>query len=213
MSDQRHHGSTTEVSVHSLLAGASRSPLAHISSNREDAFQRAARAGNLLRLCVTRSWGAKVRRGASDMAMMNLYINTTRNMCRMGDEPRRRAEARRTVKLFLVPRDAGMPISNAMVPDHLVSEAMIDRFLEIEPPQVRGTTDFDAIIEEIERAYVLGAFFSALSVSVVTIERMLNTARIELHKLSSPKLPKLWNRQSTMYGSRTSTLWQVGIPK
>ncbi len=100
------------------------------------------------------------------MALMNLYINFTRNTCRVSDEIRRRAEARRTVKLFVVPRDAGMAISDAMVPDYLVTDSMIDRFLEIEPPQTRGTTAFDTVIEEIERAYILGMFFSALSASV-----------------------------------------------
>jgi hypothetical protein len=131
------------------------------------------------------------------MALMNLYINTTRNICKVGDHTRRRTEARRTVKLLLAPHDAERIFSDGMVPDHLVSEPMIDRFLEIEPPQARGTIDFDTVIEEIERSYVLGLFFSALSASVVTIERMLNSARIELHSLSSPKIPSLWNKEST----------------
>ncbi len=65
----------------------------------------------------------------------------------MQDEARRRAEARRNVKMFLIPRDASG--SDSMVPDYLVSESMIDRYLAIEPPQFRGTTEFDATIEEI----------------------------------------------------------------
>jgi hypothetical protein len=85
-------------------------------------------------------------------------------------------------------------MSDNMVPDYLVTESMIDRFLEIEPPPIRATAEFDAIIEEIERTYVLGAFFSALSASVVTTERMLNTARIELHKLVVPKIKQLWGK-------------------
>lgn len=127
--------------------------------------------------------------------MMKVFLNATRNACRFGDAVRRRAEARRTVKLFLVPRDASM--SDNMVPDYLVTESMIDRFLEIEPPPIRATAEFDAIIEEIERTYVLGAFFSALSASVVTTERMLNTARIELHKLVTPKIKHLWGKAAT----------------
>jgi hypothetical protein len=126
--------------------------------------------------------------------MIKAYVNATRNACRTGDEEHRRSEARRTVKLFLVPRDASM--SDAMVPDYLVSESMIDRFLSIEPPHLRCTTDFDVIIEEIERTYVLGAFFSTLSASVVTVERVLNMARIELHKLVSPKIGELWNKEA-----------------
>jgi hypothetical protein len=128
-------------------------------------------------------------------ALMNLYINTTRNACRFGDESRRRSEARRTVKLFLAPRDG--PMSDAMVPDYMVSDLMVDRYFAIEPPVMRGTTEFDVIVEEIERAYVLGLFFSALSGAVVTIERMLNTARIRLHEHASPKVKDLWNKDST----------------
>jgi hypothetical protein len=84
-----------------------------------------------------------------------------------------------------------------MVPDHLVSDSMVDRFLEIEPPTLRATGEFDTVIEEIERTYVLGALFSALSASVVTTERILNTARIELHKLVRPKIKQLWGKAAT----------------
>ena len=127
---------------------------------------------------------------------MNLWVNTTRNPVKlMKDEARRRAEARRNVKMFLIPRDAAG--SDSMVPDYLVSESMINRYLAIEPPQFRGTTKFDAIIEEIERTFVLGMFFSALSAPVVVIERMLNTARIELHKRVSPKIKELWDKGPT----------------
>jgi hypothetical protein len=87
-------------------------------------------------------------------ALLNMYVNTLRNACRVGDETGRRAEARRTVKLFLA-SNAAMPTSDSMVPDYLVNGAMIDRFFAIEPPQFRGATQFDSIIEEIERAYVL----------------------------------------------------------
>jgi len=134
--------------------------------------------------------------------LMKVFVNTSRNACQFGDTAHRRAEARRTVKLLLVPRDA--PMSDNMVPDYLVTESMIDRFLEIEPPSMRATTEFDAIIEEIERTYVLGAFFSALSASVVTTERLLNKARIELHKLVTPKIKQLW-------GKAAKTDWQPNI--
>jgi hypothetical protein len=88
-------------------------------------------------------------------------------------------------------------MSEGMVSDHLVTDSMIDRFLEIEPPVLRCTTRFDVIIEEIERAYVLGLFFAAVASSVVTIERKLNTARIEIHKLASPKIKELWDKGAT----------------
>jgi hypothetical protein len=82
-------------------------------------------------------------------------------------------------------------MSDAMVPDHLVTDSMIERFLAIDPPQFRALADFDQIIDEIERSYVLGLFFVALSASVVSIERLLNTARIEIHKYIAVKIPEL----------------------
>lgn len=84
-----------------------------------------------------------------------------------------------------------------MVPDFLVNEPMVDRFFAIEPPNLRSTTEFDTIIEEIERTYVLGLYFSALAASVVVIERLLNTARIELHQFVSEKKKELWDKGPT----------------
>jgi len=127
--------------------------------------------------------------------MMKVYVNATRNICRHGDEARRRLEARKTIKAFLLPSSAA--ISDKVASDHLVADSMIDRFLEIEPPVLRCTMNFDLIIEEIERAYVLGLFFAALSTSVVTIERMLNLARIEIHKHVTPKIGELWDKGPT----------------
>src|SRR5262249_31139804 len=39
-----------------------------------------------------------------------------------------------------------------------------------------------------------GHYFSALAAPVVTIERMLNEARIKLHRHASPKVGKLWQK-------------------
>jgi hypothetical protein len=129
-------------------------------------------------------------------ALMNVYLNTTRNGLRIPDADQRRAQTVKVVKLFLA-KNASTGVSDSMVPDYLVDDLMIERFLAIEPPIRRSTVEFDSIIEEIERSYVLGLFFSALSASVVTIERMLNTARRALHPLSSPKIAKLWSKRST----------------
>jgi hypothetical protein len=86
---------------------------------------------------------------------------------------------------------------DSAVPDYPVTDSMIDRFLEIEPPAVRSTAEFDMIIEEIEQTYVLGSFFSALSASVVASGRMLNAARIGLHKLIASKIKELWDKGAT----------------
>jgi len=83
---------------------------------------------------------------------------------------------------------------DSLVPDDLVTDAMVDRYLAIRPPLYRITPAFDPIIEEIERTYVLGHTFSSIASSVVVIERMLNEARIQLHKHESPKLKQLWGK-------------------
>jgi hypothetical protein len=159
-------------------------------------MERAMGIEHSISLCRTQFWKEVIA------AMMKVYVNATRNACRHPDERVRRSEARRTIKLFLVP--CGTSMSDGMVPDHLVSDAMIDRFLEIEPPVLRCTTKFDVIIEEVERLYVLGLFFASVSTSVVTIERILNTARIQLHRLASPKIKELLNKSAT-------TDWQPNI--
>jgi len=132
-------------------------------------------------------------------------LNTTRGgLQSIADLAFRNSECRRTIKFFLSPADSAVPISDSMVPDFLVTDSMIHRYLSIEPPQFRIISEFDAIIDEIERNYVVGRFFSALSASVVTIERLLNKARIELHQHVSPKIKSLW-------GKGPSNAWDENI--
>lgn len=121
----------------------------------------------------------------------NLNIGSERYM---PDGPFRQAEARKSVKMFHVPRGAAGPVFDSMVPDCLVTDAMVARYLAIRPPQFRVRAEFDPIIEEIERAFVLSHLFSALASSVVAIERMLNDARMRLHAHASPKLKHLWEK-------------------
>jgi hypothetical protein len=127
------------------------------------------------------------------------------------DGPFREAEARRSVKMFHVPRDVGETVLDSSVPDFLVTESMIARYLEIRPPQFRVTTAFDLIISEIERAFVFGQYFAALAASVVTIERILNDARIRLHQHASPKLKHLWEKGPlNEWGGNIDALQQWG---
>lgn len=107
------------------------------------------------------------------------------------DGPFRQAEARRGVKMFHVPKGVKGVVLDSAVPDFLVTDAMVARYLEIRPPRFRVTTTFDLIISEIERSFVLEQFFAAVAASVVSIERMLNDARIRLHRHASPKLKYL----------------------
>lgn len=111
------------------------------------------------------------------------------------DGPHRRAEARRSVRLMHVFPGTEGQVPDSAVPDFLVTESMVDRYLEIRPPQFRVETSFDLIISEIERAYVFGQFFAAVAVSVVSIERMLNDARFQLYQYESSKMKKLPNKK------------------
>ena len=128
----------------------------------------------------------------------NLNLNATRGGIKSVDDVAfKRAEAAKHVKLFLAPKDSGRGFSDSEIPEELVSEGMVDRFLEIDPPVFRVIAEYDVIFNEIERTYVLGSFFSALSAAVVTIERILNTARIELHPYVTPKFKELWKKGPT----------------
>ena len=112
----------------------------------------------------------------------NIRINFTRNSVRHITDPDvKRARARSDVKLFLAPADSKQGITEKAIPDYLVTDSMIDRYLTIEPPQAAVIPEFDPIIDEIERAYVFGLFFSALSAASVATERTLNLLRITLH--------------------------------
>ncbi len=122
---------------------------------------------------------------------VNLNIGSERYM---PDGPFRQTEARKSVRLFHVPKDVADAVLDSMVPECLVTDSMVARYLELRPPQFRVTAAFDPIIEEIERTFVLGQYFSALAASVVTIERMLNDARMRLHEHSNRRLKHLWKK-------------------
>jgi hypothetical protein len=95
--------------------------------------------------------------------------------------------------MFLVPADASEAIADRMIPDCLVSESMIDRYLEVTPPVLAVIPEFQEIVKEIERSYVRGDLFSALSAACVSLERLLNLARIKLHK-HHPRINPLWTK-------------------
>jgi hypothetical protein len=126
----------------------------------------------------------------------NLYLNATRGGIKsIPDVAFQRAEARRHVQLSLAPKGGTDLISDSMIPSFLVTEAMIDRFLAIDPPVFRIIVpEYESVINEIEDGYVRGAFFAALAAAVVTIERTLNVVRIELHNAMKHKIKALWGK-------------------
>jgi hypothetical protein len=133
----------------------------------------------------------------------SVSINTTRNALHGLPPDVQRQRAREQVKLLLVPQDAAEQISAAAIPDFLVSATMLDRYLEITPPVAAIMPEFQKIINEIEKAYVRGELFSAVSAACVSIERLLNDARIKLHKHNT-KIKELW-------GKGASNAWHENI--
>jgi hypothetical protein len=139
------------------------------------------------------------------MAHFEVNLNTARNGLRGLEGDALMAEARRSAKLCAVRGAAVLPLSDADVPDNLVSDDAVRRYLEIEPPVAAVIPEFQAIVDEIEDAYVGGLYFAALSAACVSLERLLNLARIELHPFHpSEKTKRLW-------GKGPSNGWDVNI--
>lgn len=105
---------------------------------------------------------------------MNIFLNCTRNAFFNMPPAIRKAEAKKEVKMFVVPKALRHGIYDKDIPDALVSEEMAERYLEITPPVVSIIPDYQLIIDEIEQSYVIGNDFSAISSSCVVIERLLN---------------------------------------
>ena len=126
-----------------------------------------------------------------------IFIDFTRNNLKFLPPDRRAKEARVEVTKFLMsPGTPALVLSTDLKIDPLITDGMIARFLELEPPMNTVISEFQDIINEIERAYVLGMFFSATSAAAVSIERMLNFARMELHLHHPKKIKDLWQRTS-----------------
>src|SRR6266849_6872467 len=125
--------------------------------------------------------GRKARRKLV-MANYRVNINMTRGGLKGLPKEQRRAEAKREVKLVLVRGQATRGFADTEIPDFLGTDDAVTRFLDIEPPIAAITPEFQDIVDEIEDTYVVGHFFAAISSSCVSIERVLNLARIELHQ-------------------------------
>ncbi len=128
---------------------------------------------------------------------IKIFLNCGRNAVLAMPPAIQKAEAMRSVKMFVVPKALKREISDNDVPDKLVSEEMAERYLEISPPTASLIPDYQSIIDEIERSYVIGNDFSALSASCVVIERLLTQARIVLlkhHHVTKKLKGKGWNK-------------------
>jgi hypothetical protein len=129
---------------------------------------------------------------------MEIFLNCTRNAILAMPPAIRKTAAMQEVKMLVVPKALRRGIFDTDISDKLVSEEMAERYLEITPPVFSLIPDFQVVINEIEQSYVIGNDFSALSASCVVIERLLNKARIDLHKHHKDKVIKeLWDKGST----------------
>jgi len=81
-------------------------------------------------------------------------LNASRNLARSLPKDKGLAEARRSVKFFLLPQDPMGGIADSMVPDHMVSDGMVNRYLEISPPLASVIPEFQVVIDEEERIKV-----------------------------------------------------------
>ena len=127
-----------------------------------------------------------------------IFLNCTRNAILAMPPVLRKTAAMKEVKMFVVSKALrrGIFDIDKNIPDALVSKEMAERYLEIAPPVFSLIIpDYQSIIDEIEQSYVIGNDFSALSASCVVIERLLNQARIALHK-HHKKDKKLWRKDS-----------------
>lgn len=130
--------------------------------------------------------------------IIKIFLNCGRNAILAMPSAIQKAEAMQDVKMFVVPRILGHEIFDTNIPDVMVSEEMAERYLEIIPPVFSLIPDYQEVIREIEQSYVIGNDFSALSASCVVIERLLNQARIDLHKYHKDNaIKKLWNKGPT----------------
>ena len=127
-----------------------------------------------------------------------VFLNCTRNAIVNMPLAIRKTMAMGDAKMLVVPKALRRGIFDNDIPDKLVSEEMAERYLEITPPVFSLIiTDYQSIIDEIEQSYVIGNDFSSLSASCVVIERLLNQARIDLHKHHTDKVVKeLWNKDA-----------------
>lgn len=139
-----------------------------------------------------------------------VFLNTSRSILHGRPMDWQLAEARRSAKMFVLPREHIAPMGDGHVPDQLVSDEMAKRYIALSPPIASVIPEFQTIIDEIERAYVLGLFFSTISASCVAIERMLNLARIELHP-HHQKIKSLWGKgASNSWGENIDALREWG---
>lgn len=84
-----------------------------------------------------------------------------------------------------------------------VTDQAVARYLTLEPPVAAIIPEFQTIIDELEISYVAGLYFSALSTACVSLERLLNLARAELH----PFHPTI----KTLYGKGPINSWHLNI--
>jgi hypothetical protein len=125
--------------------------------------------------------------------LIPIFLKCGRNAVLAMPPVLRKAVAMNEVKMFIVPKALRQGISDRDISDKLVSEEMAERYLEVTPPMFSLIPDYQLIINEIDQSYVIGNDFSALSASCVVIERLLNQARIALHK-HHKVIKKLWDK-------------------
>lgn len=128
--------------------------------------------------------------------LMEIFLNCGRNAVLAMPPKTRKLAAMKDAKMLIIPKALKRGIFDFDIPDKLVSEEMAERYLEIKPPAFSLIADYQLVINEIEQSYVIGNDFSAISASCLVIERLLNQARINLHK-HHETIKELWDKGPT----------------
>jgi hypothetical protein len=137
------------------------------------------------------------QRKMAKIKLANIFLNCGRNIILSMPPQVQKVAAMKDAKMLIIAKALKRGVFDYDIPDKLVSEEMAERYLEIAPPVASIIPDYQLVINEIEQSYVIGNDFSALSASCVVIERLLNKARMDLHKHHKDKVVKgLWNKDA-----------------
>ena len=128
--------------------------------------------------------------------LTKIFLNCGRNAVLIMPPEIRKEAAMKDAKMLIIPKALKGGIFDYDIPDKLVSEEMAERYLDIKPPVISLIPNYQLVVNEIEQSYVIGNDFSALSASCVVIERLLNQARMDLHK-HHKVIKELWSKGPT----------------
>ena len=101
--------------------------------------------------------GSLSRDGEMTDSQIPIFLYGARQWIRDFPPEAGEAEARREVKMLVLPRKPAAAMTDGDVPDALVTSAMTKRYLELDPPFATVNQQFQEVIIEIDYTYVHGS--------------------------------------------------------